>query len=93
MYVVRRNLETFLGPMNIEELKRAQNAMEFGLHDEIAGNCGEWVRFDKPGEMGLHYPEVIDAISKEMFESWGISTHPKKLNKTKINHSVRKYTW
>jgi len=78
LYLVRRSIETYIGPMKLRELKDSYKRMEFGLQDEVAGNRGEWVAFDDLKKLKSTYPEISKLVSDELLGGWGISEHSQK---------------
>src|SRR4051812_38773305 len=72
-YLIRRNLEAFIGPMTLAEMKEAYKRMQFGLQDEVSGHCGPWVSFDNIERVRKHYPEVARIVSEDMLAGWGVS--------------------
>ena len=75
LYLIRRNLETFAGPMTSAELKDAYKRMLFGLQDEVSGHCGPWVTFDDLPNVRRHYPEVAKIVHEDLVSGWGVSEH------------------
>lgn len=73
LYLVRRNLETFLGPMTLEELKKSYQRMDFGLQDEVGGSYGNWVAFDDLEKINKNYPELTQVVRETMLGGWGFS--------------------
>ncbi len=78
LYLIRRTLETFLGPMTIEELHDSYKRMAFGLQDEIAGHCAPWVVLSNMDSLKEHYPEILKIIQDDYFGGWAISEHTAK---------------
>lgn len=75
LYLIRRNLETFTGPMTLSEMKEAYKRMAFGLQDEVSGHCGPWVSFDNLPEIKKYYPEIARIVNEDMLAGWGVSDH------------------
>lgn len=75
LYLIRRNLETFAGPMTSAELKDAYKRMLFGLQDEVSGHCGPWVTFDDLPLLRRSYPEIAKIVHEDMITGWGVSEH------------------
>jgi hypothetical protein len=75
LYLIRRNLETFAGPMTSAELKDAYKRMLFGLQDEVSGHCGPWVTFDDLPQLRRFYPEIAKIVHEDMITGWGVSEH------------------
>lgn len=73
LFLIRRNLETFSGPMTVVEMREAHRRMQFGMSDEVAGHCGPWVSFDNLTSLKRYYPEVAKIVSEEILPGWGIS--------------------
>jgi len=78
LYLVRRSIETYIGPLRLSELRNSYKRMEFGLQDEVAGNRGEWVALDDLKKLKTIYPEVAKLVSDELLGGWGISEHSQK---------------
>ncbi len=75
LYLIRVDMERFLGPFTLKQVKEAYGRMEFGLQDEIAGSLRQWVAFDDFESIRKHYPELAQMVQKEMLSGWGVSTH------------------
>lgn len=73
LYLIRRNLESFTGPMTLNEMRDAYKSMTFGLQDEVSGHCGPWVTFDDLPAIKKYYPEVARIVNDEMLAGWGVS--------------------
>lgn len=91
LYLVRRSMETYIGPMNISQLKLAYRRMEFGLQDEVAASCGEWIAFDDVAALKRRYPELAKVVTEELLGGWGISEHDQKriIESTKRRYKKR----
>ena len=70
LYLVRRGLESFLGPMPVSELKTHWQRMAFGAQDEISGHCGPWITIENTSQLSKAYPEVAKALLDESGEGW-----------------------
>lgn len=79
LYLIRRNLESFTGPLSLGEMKDAYKRMQFGLQDEVSGHCGPWVSLDDLTQMKKHYPEVARIVNDDMLAGWGVSDHGTRL--------------
>jgi hypothetical protein len=77
-YLVRRNLETFLGPMSAEEVRQSFARLDFGPQDEVAGHCGNWVKVEETQKIRDNYPELSSVFSKNAHGTWGVSVHEGK---------------
>ena len=75
LYLIRRNMESFAGPMTLVEMKDAYKRMAFGLQDEVSGHCGPWVSFDKLEVIKKQYPDVARIVHEDMLAGWGVSEH------------------
>lgn len=73
LYLIRRNLETFTGPMTAADMRDAYKRMQFGLQDEVSGHCGPWVPLEDLEKVKKHYPEVARIINEDMLAGWGVS--------------------
>ena len=75
LYLIRVDMERFIGPVSLREVRDSYRRMEFGLQDEIAASNKEWVAFDDLERVTRVYPELAELIKKEMLSGWG-STEP-----------------
>lgn len=75
LYLIRVDMERFLGPYSLKQVKEAYGRMEFGLQDEVAGSLRQWVSFDDFESIRKHYPELVQLVQREMLSGWGVSTH------------------
>ncbi len=75
LYLIRRGVEGFVGPMSLSELRAAYSKMQFGAQDEIAGSCQSWITIERQELLRRHYPEVASFIYQESANSWGGSDH------------------
>ena len=73
LYLIRVDMERFLGPYTFRQVKEAYLRMEFGLQDEISGSLRQWVAFDDFEGIRRHYPELVQLVQREMLSGWGIS--------------------
>jgi hypothetical protein len=73
LYLIRRNLESFAGPLTLNDMRDAYKRMAFGLQDEVSGHCGPWVTFDDLPSIKKYYPEVARIVNDEMLAGWGVS--------------------
>lgn len=73
LYLIRRNLESFIGPITLNEMREAHKRMQFGPQDEVSGHCGPWVSLENLDKVKKHYPEVARAVSESMLAGWGVS--------------------
>jgi len=70
LYLIRVDMENFIGPFTIKELGEAYRQSQFDLQDEIAGSKGEWVCFDDFERMKRHYPDVHTIIKRQFVGAW-----------------------
>ena len=75
LYLIRVDMERFIGPVTLKEVRDSYRRMEFGLQDEIASSNKPWVAFDDLERVNRIYPELANLIKKEMLSGWG-STEP-----------------
>lgn len=73
LYLIRVDMERFLGPMTLKEVREAYRGMQFDLHDEVATSNSEWVAFDDLEKMQRYYPEIGRLVQREMLNGWDIS--------------------
>jgi hypothetical protein len=78
LYLIRRNIETFVGPLTIDAMRDAYKRMAFGLQDEVCGHAGEWVSFDDMAKLKSKYPDVAKIVSQDMLAGWGVSDNTGK---------------
>ena len=74
LYLIRRNLEAFTGPLTLQELKDAYKRMQFGVADEVSGHCGPWVSLDNVEKIKKQYPEIARIVHEEMVSAWGLAS-------------------
>jgi hypothetical protein len=70
LYLVRVNLERFVGPMTIADLRKAYRKMSFGLQDEVAASNRAWIPFDDLGRIKKYYPELLELVQRDMLAGW-----------------------
>lgn len=70
LYLVRRKLETFIGPITVEEMKDAFDRMEFGLQDEVCGHLGKWVTLEDHARLKKYYPDLQPIITPGLMNPW-----------------------
>lgn len=73
LYLIRRNLESFIGPLSASDMKDAFQKMQFGLQDEICGNCGTWIALDNVEKIRKYYPEVARTVLDD-HANWATSS-------------------
>jgi hypothetical protein len=90
LYLIRRKLETFVGPLTLSQLKDCFQRMEFGLQDEVAGHCGRWITLEN--RKGLHgtYPEIFTLLNPGVMDPWVESGNPKKLAPAVKKNNIKK---
>lgn len=84
LYLIRINVESFLGPFTLDGVRSEYKKMHFGLQDEIAASNKPWVAFDDLPKIQKIYPELLPMIKKEMLSGWAVTDN---LN-TKIINNV-----
>ncbi len=72
LYLIRKNLETFVGPWSTAEIKDAVKTMQFGLQDEVSGHLGPWVTMDQRERMKKYYPDLAKALYEGNGLDWGL---------------------
>ncbi|MBM4252699.1 MAG: hypothetical protein FJ146_12060 [Deltaproteobacteria bacterium] len=90
LYLIRRNLEGFSGPMTLMELKDAFKRMQFGLSDEVSGHCGPWVSMDNMEKVKKTYPEVARIVYEDLASDWGVSGHGEPQQLSENTRLIRK---
>ncbi len=93
LYLVRRSLETYLGPMDVQELVQSYRRMDFGLQDEVCGNQGPWIAFDDIQNIKKHYPQLAESVRKSMLAGWAPSGHNSAANKPIYRPSSTRRLW
>lgn len=93
LYLIRVDMERFIGPLTLREVRDSYRRMEFGLQDEIAASNRAWVAFDDLERVKRYYPELVSLIKKEMLSGWG-STNPSsiRIRKDKEDTSISRKT-
>ena len=71
LYLIRRGLDTFLGPMSLQELRSSYGKMAFGFQDELSGHLGPWVPLENVEIVRRNYPEVAAIVHHDISTSWG----------------------
>ena len=71
LYLIRVNVENYLGPLTADQVLAAYQNMEFGLQDEISGSLSEWISFDDIAGIEKYYPELVFIVKQEMLAGWG----------------------
>lgn len=71
LFLIRRGLDVFLGPMSLQELKQSYSKMAFGMQDEVSGHLGPWVVLEKIELLKKFYPDVAMTVHQELASSWG----------------------
>ena len=79
LYLIRVDMERFIGPASLREIREAYRRMEFGLQDEIASSNKPWVAFDDLDRINRIYPELSLMIKKEMLSGWGTTETDAKI--------------
>jgi hypothetical protein len=72
LYLIRRNIESFIGPVTVDGMREAYKRMAFGLQDEVCGHAGDWVSFDDIEKLKNKYPDVAKVVSEDMLAGWGV---------------------
>lgn len=93
LFLIRVDMERFLGPFTLKQLKEAYGRMEFGLQDEISASLRQWVTFDDMEGIRRHYPELAQMVQTEMLSGWGMSSHthpPLASSKVKISRKRKR---
>src|SRR5258708_5662786 len=71
LFLIRRGLDTFLGPMSLQDLRVSYGKMSFGFQDEITGHLGPWVPLENIEALRKFYPEVAAIVHHDIATSWG----------------------
>lgn len=70
LYLVRRDLETFTGPLTVTDISKAMERMSVGLRDEVSGHCGPWVFLDDRERLRRFYPELLSIVQATSVSGW-----------------------
>jgi len=70
LYLVRRDLETFTGPLTAPEIAKSMERMSVGLRDEVSGHCGPWVFLDDRERLRRFYPELLAIVQSTAVSGW-----------------------
>jgi hypothetical protein len=89
LYLVRRQLENFLGPYTAKEVEQQYDSLTFGSADEIAGNCGPWVCFEQKSKIKEFYPEIYSLMSSKLNSAAPRSHEEKKIRPSSRSKSKR----
>lgn len=84
LYLVRKNTEQLIGPIEFLELMTLIEAMQIGPYDEIASHLSRWVRLDDFSNLSKYYPDVFSYL-KEKRINW--LTNDAMLSQEPVNHS------
>jgi hypothetical protein len=74
LYLVRKGMQEFLGPMNLSDFKRKLSKLEFGTEDEVCCSCGKWTTLEDIIKLERRYPEVYEVIKNERTNEWALGT-------------------
>ena len=53
LYLVRREVESCIGPLSAQDFGRYLARMSIGLHDEVSGHWGPWAFIEDVLEKGI----------------------------------------
>lgn len=70
LYLVRRDLETFTGPVTAAELSKLIERMAVGLRDEVTGHCGPWIFLDDRDKLKKFYSELLPIVQAASVSGW-----------------------
>ena len=70
LYLIRRDLEAFTGPVVAIELAKLMEHMAVGLRDEVSGHCGPWVFLDDHEKLKKFYPELVALVRSAAGTGW-----------------------
>ncbi|MEY4630874.1 MAG: hypothetical protein RIQ81_994 [Pseudomonadota bacterium] len=70
LYLVRHEVESFIGPLTAAEFGRNLSRLSIGMHDEVSSHCGPWVFIDDRERMKKHYPELLTHLKDAMSGGW-----------------------
>ena len=75
LFLVRRALHTFVGPVTLSEFRSEFKRMNFGVQDEVSGHAGPWIMLENAERLARYYPEIARVVHDDMAESWRLSEH------------------
>lgn len=90
-FLIRKNLEHYVGPYTLSELLIAYKKQEFALNDEIAGSCGEWIALDDINKLKRTYPDLGRIVHENLLGGWDIDKpqrSPRRSPKRKKSSSL-----
>ncbi len=70
LYLVRRDLETFTGPVTAAELSKLIERMAVGFRDEVTGHCGPWIFLDDRDKLKKFYSELLPMVQAASVSGW-----------------------
>ncbi len=70
LYLIRRDLETFTGPVTAAELARLIERMAVGFRDEVTGHCGPWIFLDDRDKLKKFYSELLPIVQAASVSGW-----------------------
>jgi hypothetical protein len=89
LYLVRRQLENFLGPYTAKQVEEQYDSLTFGSADEISGNCGPWVSFEQKSKLKEFYPEIYSLMSPKLHYAAPRSHEGRKIRSSSRGKSKR----
>ena len=84
LYLVRKNLELYLGPMDIVEFKEGYKKLKFGTDAEICSSLKKWVKLSDHHRLQARYPQIASIVSKASI--WEQSMAPVQI---RDDHAIR----
>lgn len=67
-YLVRKNLERLIGPVDLKELMFLIKSMRVGPGDEICGSLSKWIKLESVTLLFKYYPEVFKKLQNDQIE-------------------------
>lgn len=64
LYLIRKNLQTYIGPLTLDEFVYRYNRMQITQQDEIAESLKKWVCLENFKELAEYYPEIFKIITR-----------------------------
>ena len=86
LYLVRKNLELYLGPMDIMEFKEGYKKLKFGPDAEICSSLKKWVKLSDHQRLASRYPQIASIVSRAAI--WEQSMAPVQI---RDDHAIRSH--
>lgn len=87
LYLVRKNLELYLGPMDIVEFKDGYKKLKFGPDAEVCTSLKKWVKLSDHHRLAARYPQIASIVNRAAI--WQQSMIPVQI---KDDHAIKTST-